>query len=340
MWPDRPRVLITGAGGPAAVAAIRTLRDRAEVFAVDIDPLAVGLYLVGDDRRALVPRGDDADFGERLLELAIAWRIDVVIPTVDGELVQLARQRNRFGERDVRVMVADEAALVSTLDKYKLSRALDGNDVPRTMLVHPRFASNAWTVAGEHWPAIAKPRFGSGGRGVCTVNGQADMATVPRDGSFVLQQLLPGDEMSVDMLVRRSGRVVAAVPRTRLKVDSGIAVAGQTVHDACAVEVATRVVTAMSLVGPLNVQLRRDEHDRWRLLEVNPRLPGCSPLTAAAGVDLVGLALADLLGETLHDWYEFDEVAMVRHWEDVVIPAGEFGRTRRSHDAALAGATT
>ncbi|MET0911462.1 MAG: ATP-grasp domain-containing protein, partial [Ilumatobacteraceae bacterium] len=65
----------------------------------------------------------------------------------------------------------------------------------------------------------------------------------------------------------------------------------------------------------------------WKLLEINPRLPGSSPLTMAAGVDFVGLALADLLGETIDDWYDFIDVAMVRHWEDIVIPAGEFART-------------
>ncbi len=134
------------------------------------------------------------------------------------------------------------------------------------------------------------------------------------------------------MLARRDGAVVAAVPRLRLKVDSGIAVAGETIHDALAIRLATEVVSALGLTGPLNVQLKQSAAGEWRLLEINPRLPGSSPLTMAAGVDFVGLALADLLGEPLEDAYPFIDVAMVRHWEDVVIPAGEFDRTARSAD--------
>ena len=42
-----PRVLVTGAGGPAGVSVIRSLNAEAYVFAIDIDPCAVGLYLVG-----------------------------------------------------------------------------------------------------------------------------------------------------------------------------------------------------------------------------------------------------------------------------------------------------
>ena len=67
-----------------------------------------------------------------------------------------------------------------------------------------------------------------------------DELTVPFDDSYILQELLPGEEISVDVLARRDGAVVAAVPRLRLKVDSGIAVAGETIHDDLAIELATR----------------------------------------------------------------------------------------------------
>lgn len=328
---DQPRVLITGAGGPAAVAAIRSLTGRAEIFAVDIDPLGVGLYLVDADHRTLVRRGDDPAFVDHLLSLATRWDIDVVIPTVDSELIPVAASIDRFTAAGQAVMVPSLASLQRTVDKWALidglSTSAPGSDaIPTTMLIGADFDVASWAAAGETWPAIVKPRLGSGGRGVALIGGP-DVLTVPFDSTHILQQLLPGEEISVDVLARRSGGVVAAVPRLRLKVDSGIAVAGETIHDAGAIAMAREVVESVGLAGPLNVQFKRSVTGDWKLLEINPRLPGSSPLTMAAGVDFVGIALADLLGEHIDDSYEFIDVAMVRHWEDIAIPAGEFART-------------
>lgn len=329
-----PRVLFTGAGGPAAVAGIRALAGRAELFAVDIDPLAVGLYLVADDRRALVPRGDDPAFVDHVHRLVTDWDIEVLVPTVDSELIPCAAAVERFAAAGCAVMVPDAAALERTIDKYSLIDSLRGHDaVPVTVLLDADFDPASWTTTlGQHWPAMIKPRLGSGGRGVARVDGPGDLVATPADGSYILQELLPGDEISVDVIARRDGRVVAAVPRLRLKVDSGIAVAGETIHDDAAIGYARDVVTTIGLTGPLNVQFKRDAGGAWKLLEINPRLPGSSPLTMAAGVDLVGLALADVLGDELDDWYDFRDVAMVRHWEDVVIDAGEFERTAQTLD--------
>ena len=44
----RTRILVTGAGGPAAIAAMKSLRadPTVELLAADMDPWAAGLYLV------------------------------------------------------------------------------------------------------------------------------------------------------------------------------------------------------------------------------------------------------------------------------------------------------
>jgi carbamoyl-phosphate synthase large subunit len=53
------RVLVTGAGGPAAVAVLRSLahRDDVTLLAADMDRYASGLYLVDAGSRHLVEAG-------------------------------------------------------------------------------------------------------------------------------------------------------------------------------------------------------------------------------------------------------------------------------------------
>jgi carbamoyl-phosphate synthase large subunit len=158
---------------------------------------------------------------------------------------------------------------------------------------------------------------------VRVVRDAVDALGVPRDGSYLCQEYLPGEEFSIDVLSRPDGSVAAAVPRRRDKVDSGIAVSGRTVRDAGLAEFGAAVAAAVGLSWVSNVQARRDTEGRPALLEVNPRLPGTMPLTVAAGVDMPAWALAARLGGTIPAGLDYAEVAVVRHWAERVVPVSE-----------------
>jgi carbamoyl-phosphate synthase large subunit len=314
------RVLVTGAGGPAAVAFMRSVAERdVELLAADIDPCAAGLYLVPGDRRHLILRGDDPRLVDVLLELCERERVEALVPTVDTELLPIARRRADFEAIGTRVLAPTVEALELCLDKWVLIEACTGSvDVPRTVLYDDGFDPLTWA-----WPAIVKPRQGSGSRGVTLVDGPGGLAGIPKDGSNVVQQLLPGLEHSIDVLAYRDGRVAAAVPRTRLKVDSGIAVAGCSERSDVLEAFGKAAAARIGLTCVANVQVRQDADGVPRLLEINPRFPGSMPLTVASGVDMPVLALADLFDEAVPDTVEHRALGMVRHWEEVFFDPGE-----------------
>jgi carbamoyl-phosphate synthase large subunit len=315
----RPRVLITGAGGPAAVSAMLDLPDAVEWVAADIDPHAVGLYLVPAGRRVLIPRGDDPALVDRLLDACARHRVEVLWPTVDTELLPVATAAGRFARAGVAVLSAPVSALETCLDKWRLvERCRDVVRVPGTTLL-----TADTDLAGQPEPYVLKPRRGAGGRGVRVVHGPADTAGVPRDGSYLCQEYLPGEEFSIDVLSRPDGSVAAAVPRRRDKVDSGIAVAGRTVRDPELEDFGAAVATAVGSTGVANVQARRDRAGRPALLEVNPRLPGTMPLTVAAGVDMPAWALLSLLGGPIPAGLSYREIAVVRHWTERILPVSD-----------------
>ena len=315
------RVLVTGAGGPAAVGFMRMVGLTAcEWYAADIDRNAAGLYFVDRDHRILLRRGDDPTFVDHLLEVCHRLRIDVLVPTVDAELAVLGPQVTRFERLGIRVLMSPAAALATTLDKWALAeRCATTVRVPATWLLN-----EATDLDGLTFPLIAKPRRGSGSAGIKMLTGSDDLGELPRDESYLLQEFLPGDEYSVDVLVRLDGQVVAAVPRRRDKVDSGVAVAGRTLHDMDLIDIATRVAQAVGVTGVANVQLRRAVDGQPALLEVNPRLPGTLSLTQAAGVDMARLALSDVLGLPVPKKVTFREVAVVRILTDVVVDIDDY----------------
>ncbi len=330
------RVMVTGSGGPAAVNFLRMV-DRPGVtwFAADIDPVASGLYLVPAQQRVLLPRGDSPDFTDAALTLCRQLGVDVLVPTVDTELLPLAARSSEFAHDGIRLLSPSLATLEKTLDKWELIQLCgDLVRVPATVLWTGAESEADLARAGIGWPLVAKPRRGSGSTGVYVLESFDELQRLPTDGSQLLQELLPGEEFSVDVLVRADGQLMAAVPRTRDRIDSGVAIAGRTVRDEGLMAAAATVAKAIGLVGIGNVQFRRATDGTPGLLEVNPRVPGTLTLTAAAGVDMCTLALADLVGEPVPDTVDWIEVAVVRHLADIVVPIEDYRVTRTSESPA------
>lgn len=310
---------MTGAGGPAAVCFLRAIAASTElevdVWAADIDPCAAGLYLVPEDRRVLVPRGDDEGFAEVVIDLCRALAIDVIVPTVDAEMLPICRRRGELAAAGTVVIAPSVATLETCTDKWRLAELVEGRSwAPRSALIDRGLDLDGWT-----WPAVAKPRRGSGSTGVSIVATPADLDGVPDDGSFILQEHLPGPEHSLDVLARSDGHVVAVVPRLRLKVDSGIAVAGMSVQDPALEDLGAEVARVVGLTSVANVQVKGGSDGQPKLLEVNARFPGSMSLTVASGVDMPTLSLAEALGGVLPDRIGFRSLAAVRYWEDVFL---------------------
>ena len=321
------RVLVTGAGGPAAIAAMKSLGadPSVELLAADMDPWAAGLYLVPPAARTLVPAGADPDFTSVLLARCQALGVHVVLPTVDAELRPLAHARPQYAAAGIALLLAPARALDVILDKLALARRCAGVvRVPRTELFGPGVDPERLT-----YPVIVKPRTGSGSRGVITVGSAVELAALERSRALLVQEFLPGEEYSIDVLADASGHVIASVPRLRARVDSGVSVGGRTVRDEELSSFGRTVAQATGLTYVANVQCKRDAAGRPALLEVNPRMPGTLGLTIASGVDMPRLALAALRGQPLPATMGFRERAVVRFLDERILDPADIAAVGR-----------
>jgi carbamoyl-phosphate synthase large subunit len=307
------RILITGAGGAAAISVWKSLGTEHELHMADMDPLAAGLYLVPADRRLIIPRGDDPQLITVLYEACKARRIDALLPTVDAELAPLAAACERFESIGVQLPISPVECLRICRDKQLLLDKVKGivptpDNQPLTQEVADR---------ARFFPLLVKPRSGAGSRGVARIASREDLEALPKDGSFLLQEFLPGEEYSVDVYVRRDGRVVGAVPRERMKIDSGIAVASRTINLPEVIDSAVKTAETIGIRGTANVQFKRAADGIFKLLEVNPRFPGTLPLTIAAGIDMPKLMADELAGKPVPDGLmPFKELMVVRYWTE------------------------
>lgn len=312
------KVLITGAGGPAAIAFFKSVTEMpgVEPFMGDMNPFSTGLYLVDEAHRVVLPAGADESFSDFVLDFCRNRSITVVVPTVDCELAPLARREADFDRAGIALMASPLPALEACNDKLTLMERLEG----KVALAAYRAYEGPASIHPGEYPVIVKARNGSGGTGVHVARRPEDLSLVPTDGSYMVQEYLPGTEYSVDVYIDRDRRVLASVIRERIRVDSGVAIIARTIHDPAMSELAREIALEIGIRHVANVQFKRDADGQPRLLEINPRFPGTMPLTVAAGADMPKMCLREAAGETLDEVAGYRAIAMVRHWEETFLP--------------------
>ncbi len=318
----KTRILLTGVGGPAAISFMKGVSSMdVDIFTGDMDHHAAGLYMVAPNRRVILKPGTHPDFVGDLLSTCIEHKIDVLVPTVDAELGTIAQHRSTFEGHGIRLLLADLSTLETCLDKFELFQNCRHEvPMPRTAIYDANTDLSDWS-----FPCIVKPRSGSGSRDIHVVEGEDDLKGVSTDGDMIIQSFLPGPEYSVDVLCDQDGEVFGVVPRERLKIDSGVAIASRTVRDPVLIGLATTVAKSIGLKFVANIQFRCAENGRPHLLEVNARFPGTMPLTVRAGINMPALSLLNLLGEPISSApLDFKDTSVVRYLQEVFMDGDVF----------------
>lgn len=305
-------VLVTGGGGPAGVAVIRSLRSSGNrVVAVDAHPSAVGLRLADDF--AVVPRADEGSLVEALCVVAERTGAEALVSTVAEEMGVLDAGSAALEEAGLALWLPSAQAVDTCVDKWHFAKSVAAAGLPAP-------ATGLGSAAGVPGPWIVKPRFGRGSRDVYAVDDPAELAwALRRVAEPLAQTRLDGREFSVDALVGRDGVLEGAVPRWRVEVKAGISTQGLTFDDPALVALVADLLTAVDLRGAANVQGFVDAGGSATFVEINPRFSGGLPLALAAGADLVGEYVRAVTGSPIRRErlaYRAG-VTMLRHFEEV-----------------------
>lgn len=272
----KPRVLVTGAGGPAGRAVAAQLKDRGiPVLGTDIRDLPAGAGVTA----VRVPAASDPELVSALRRLVAAEGINLVIPTVSEELPQLAAFRAGFG-RDVRVIIGEPGAVALANDKLYTAWQLASAGVPVPRFGVPGdFASADAAMQALGGPVVVKPRVSRGGRGVLVVDGSRDVDWRHLPDGQIVQEFIPGTEygpMVFGTPARNSvAPFVVVVEKTELaqgNVGNAVSTRRVEVGEATDVgNVAMAAVRELGLAGPVDVDVRRRADGTPVVLEVNAR---------------------------------------------------------------------
>jgi carbamoyl-phosphate synthase large subunit len=264
---SRPAVLLTGVGKRYDI--VSAFAQHAFVIAADPSRLAPAQYAA--DVRVAPPRADDPAYIPFLTGLAEEHRVIAVIPLTDLDLEVLARS-------ELPAFVPDAEVCRATFDKYLAHRLLERHGLPSPPTWLPGEPAQAY-------PAVVKPRRGSGSRSIHPAADEAEAGFFARyvKEPVMVQRRMDGPEFSVDLLNDLDGRCLNAIPRTMLESRGGESIKGAAIADPELIELGRAVAEALPLRGPATIQMFRDRELGLRITDINARFGGAfaCPMYAA-----------------------------------------------------------
>ena len=310
-------VLISSAG--RRVALLRSFRSAlratagpgSRVLAADASELSAAFW--DADESFLVPRCDDPSFVHSMLEICQRERVSVLVPTIDTELEVYATNQEAFRDIGTRLLISSVQVIQIAADKSLTNRFLREAGLKTVRQTEPHEPA----VDIEDWafPLIAKPRGGSASVGLRTISYSHELSALGRD--YIVEEMAPGDEYTIDVFVDTKGQCQVVVPRRRLEVRAGEVSKGRTQRVPELTQAVRHACGALpGASGVLTFQAFFDDTDNSvRIFEINPRFGSGFPLSLAARADFPTWLIEEQLGQTsgASDEIWLDGVTMLRY---------------------------
>lgn len=228
-----------------------------------------------------VPRVTANGYIGELLDICLKNSIKIIIPTIDTELMILAKNKELFKSYGISILVSDIDFIVTCRDKRNSYQLFDklGIDYPKLIdKEKPTF------------PLFAKPYDGSLSSNLHIINSIEDFTSkIKADEKLIYMELVDKTkykEYTVDMYYGMDNKVKSIVPRERIEVRAGEINKGITRKNFIVNYLKKRMNFLQGVIGCICIQLFVNEESEDILaIEINPRFGGGYPLSYYAGAN-------------------------------------------------------
>lgn len=274
-------------------AAADRLNEDVKILGADITDTAPALYFC--DEQVRVPRISDTDYIPFLLDYCKVNAVDCLIPTIDTDLMALARAKGDFERIGTK-------ALISAPEKVALCRDknLTADYFISLGLKSPRPVHDVTAYKGG-FPAFIKPKDGSSSIDAYRADCREDLQVyAEKIGDYVIQPFIEGTEYTIDIFCDHEGNPVYITPRERIAVRAGEVLKTKMVQNQRMIEEMQALIADFHPCGQITVQLIREKNTgEDYYIEINPRFGGGAPESIKAGADSAEAVIRMLRGESL-----------------------------------------
>lgn len=310
------RILFTGVG--RRVELLQAFRDAAlvlnkemKIYGADMTGTAPALVYCDCVRRVVAMTSPE--YIDNLLSICKKDKINLVIPTIDTDLLVLSENKERFERIGTKVMISSPDMIRICRDKNDTSHFfLDcGLSAPTTV--------NDWEKYELGYPAFIKPKDGSSSINAYKVENTEELVTyAERVENYIVQPFVSGHEYTIDIFCDWYGEPISIVPRERIQVRAGEVLKTRIELDSKMIEEGKILCSIFKPCGPMTVQLIRDDQGIDWFIEINPRFGGGAPLSMKAGARSAEAILKLLDGETIEYMTDVIEEATYSRFDQSV----------------------
>jgi carbamoyl-phosphate synthase large subunit len=259
--------------------SLEELALKGRILATDVDPLAPALYEA--DGAWIVPYSSEPGFIPALGQICQKEGVALVFPLIDPDVAILSQHAEELERISAKVVVVSSEASDIVADKVRTHGFFQdlGLRTPKCWL--PRELE----TARLSYPVFIKPRFGSGSEHTFKVHNARELSVlIEYVPAPIVQEFLPGPEITSDVVCDLEGSVLAVVSRRRIAVRGGEVAKGVSVYDPEIADGCVVAAKALKARGPITIQCMMNRGHPY-FTEINARFGGGCPLAFAAGVD-------------------------------------------------------
>lgn len=316
-------ILVTGIGRRVELMqsfrlAASTLDINLKIYGADTSGTAPALSFCDVTRKVCGMR--DADYVSQLLKICMEDHIDLLIPTIDTDLLVLSQNAEKFDDIGTKVLISKPDKIAVCRDKNYTADFFESCG-----LKSPRTVNDYHHYCGPY-PCFIKPKDGSSSINAFKVENEFELEVYAEQiGEYVIQPFVEGTEYTVDIFCDYEGNPIFITPRIRVAVRAGEVLKTKIAMDEKIITECRRIIAEFQPCGPMTVQLiRQKTSGEDYYIEINPRFGGGAPLSMKAGARSAEAILRILSGEKVEYADDIDDgVVYSRFDQSVCVSEGK-----------------
>ena len=258
------KILFTGGGGAGNEAIWRHLKKRYDVYFADSEIENIS-NLIPQQRKIKILPANNKNFISNIKNIIKKLKIDILVPSVDEELVKLSDLKNNKNE--IKIIIPNKIFIKKMINKYDCFDYLKNKNIkiPETFYYDKNKSIK--------FPVIAKPTIGRGSRSVEKLNNKQEIENYNKikKKNFIIQKFIEGREYTVFVFSIKKENILDIIPVKVLK-KKGITIVGISEKNKKIESYVRNFDNKFDANGPYNLQCIQKKNGEVFLIEINPRI--------------------------------------------------------------------
>ncbi len=233
---------------------------------------------------------------------------DVLLPVSDFTVPFISQHKREIEERfHVKCAVPDYEQVYIVEDKSRFMEFCQKNNVPHPKTERLSDATIESVADAVGFPALIKPDFSVGARGITRVNTLDDLkmkfhSVSEKYGTCSLQEFIDNKEYYYNVMLYRNknGKILASAILKIIRmfpIGAGSSSCCLTVQNEELVKICADCLDKLNWVGMADFDvLQRLDNDEYKIIEINARVPASLRGAAISGVNFPEIIVNDVMG--------------------------------------------